>query len=422
MIFSKSQRATIVILLILLGVGAGLYPQANDLAAGEHLIVKLGRVLSYILVPLLILEQWKRFFYVATRNASLLVLIGITLASFLWSDSPASTIDNGKGLIRTTLLGMYLATQYNIKEQMRLFAKAIAVAAPISLIVALALPVYGIMNPIDDQTLGWRGIFFHKNDLGDVMAIGITIFFLLSHEKLRHKWLFWVVICLMIALLILANAKTPLIGLLTSLSLLPFHKMLRQQYTLKAFLLTISIILVGSSVVWISNNTEALLIAIGKDPGLNGRADTWTIIIRMIQERPWLGYGYFGFWSNPDNAAEVHKYYISSWKPGHAHNGLLTLLLDVGLVGGFVFLYNFFFTFKQSIFFARSSKSSHGIFPLQVLTFLVVGNISGNVILVPYGSISWLLYTTIVVSLSIHRERALRMEATQQVKPVLTTR
>jgi exopolysaccharide production protein ExoQ len=409
MIFNDRQRAAIVVLLILLAINVGLHPQAADAAvAGESSIVKIGRLLSYVLIPLLILEQWKKVVYVATRNISLLALVGLATISFLWSDGPSATIDTSKGLIRTTLFGIYLASQYSIKEQLQLVAKAIAIAAVLSFIIAVALPAYGVMNPLEGQTLGWRGIFPHKNDLGDVMATGTAIFVVLSCNATKHRWIFWPVIFLMIALLILANAKTPLIGLVTMLALMPFHNILRQKYTLKVPLIIGAIIFTGTLAVWLNTNFDAFLTGIGKDPGLNGRADIWTIIITMIQKRPWIGYGYNGFWANSVNVNEVHRQYFSSWKPGHAHNGLLTLLLDVGIVGLILFSFNLFNTLKNSILFARFSKSIEGIWPIQLLAMLINVNVSGNFILNSYGSIVWLLYTTLVFSLSIHKDRAKR--------------
>jgi O-antigen ligase len=403
MIFNNRQRTAIVIFLILLSIGAGLYPQGSNLSSADvHPIVKLGRLLSYVLIPLLILEQWKRFVYVATRNKSLLFLVGMALFSVFWSDSPDATIEQGKGLIRTTLFGIYLATQYSIREQLQLFSGTISIAALLSWFVCLALPSFGI----SDETLGWRGIFYHKNDLGDVMSVGIVLFFLLSQQKSKERWFNWLNICLCIPLLVLANAKTPLIGLITMIALMPFHKILRQKYTLKVPILIVATICLGVLAVWLASNFEVFITAIGKDPRLNGRTDIWAIVVQMIKQRPWLGYGYNGFWANPDNVAEVHRQYFSSWIPGHAHNGILTLLLDVGIVGLILFLINFFNAFRDSVLFARFSKTIEGIFPIQVISALAVVNVSGNSILNAYGSSIWLLYTATVFSLSIYKDRA----------------
>ena len=52
--------------------------------------------------------------------------------------------------------------------------------------------------------------------------------------------------------------------------------------------------------------------------------------MKDVADRPWLGYGYGGFWT-PQRVVEYA--YIHDWEFGHAHSIYLETLLNVGGVG-----------------------------------------------------------------------------------------
>lgn len=118
----------------------------------------------YVIALCLLFLRWKRSLYTITKSKPLLFLIGITLASALWSDAPALTLRRGAALVGTTLFGLYLATRYSLREQLQLLAWTLGIAALSSLMFGIALPAYGV-----DKTLyagAWRGVFVQKNVLG----------------------------------------------------------------------------------------------------------------------------------------------------------------------------------------------------------------------------------------------------------------
>ena len=60
-----------------------------------------------------------------------------------------------------------------------------------------------------------------------------------------------------------------------------------------------------------------------------GRTNIWKGIIEMILARK-SGYGYATFWGNNQYSAQYYsKYYIG----GHAHNGILEMLIQFGFIG-----------------------------------------------------------------------------------------
>ncbi len=78
--------------------------------------------------------------------------------------------------------------------------------------------------------------------------------------------------------------------------------------------------------------SDSILELLGKDPTLTGRTEIWAYVISDIQMKPLLGWGYGSFFGaiirQPEEISDaVH------WVVPQAHNGLLEMLLEIGLVG-----------------------------------------------------------------------------------------
>jgi exopolysaccharide production protein ExoQ len=83
---------------------------------------------------------------------------------------------------------------------------------------------------------------------------------------------------------------------------------------------------------------DTILELIGKDPTLTGRTEIWAYVIPDIWMKPWLGWGYFGFWQLANPAAfEISN--AVHWVVPHAHNGLLESLLEIGVLGTALFAF-----------------------------------------------------------------------------------
>ncbi|MBL8483430.1 MAG: O-antigen ligase family protein, partial [Rhodocyclaceae bacterium] len=67
--------------------------------------------------------------------------------------------------------------------------------------------------------------------------------------------------------------------------------------------------------------------------GFTGRDDIWDFLLARATERPWLGYGYGGFWDIGPDSPSVR--WGSGFLPmiNQAHNGYLDLFLALGVVG-----------------------------------------------------------------------------------------
>jgi len=70
---------------------------------------------------------------------------------------------------------------------------------------------------------------------------------------------------------------------------------------------------------------------VGEDATLTGRTDIWALSVEAIGDRPLLGHGYEAFWQRSDTAERIRA--REGWDVPSAHNGLLDVGLDLGVVG-----------------------------------------------------------------------------------------
>jgi exopolysaccharide production protein ExoQ len=77
--------------------------------------------------------------------------------------------------------------------------------------------------------------------------------------------------------------------------------------------------------------------AIFGDPTLTQRTDIWAFAIKMIEQRPWLGYGYEVFWGASVESPSVRQGPGFVAQMPHAHNGYIDIVLQTGYIGLAIF-------------------------------------------------------------------------------------
>ncbi|MBE8966027.1 O-antigen ligase family protein [Nostocales cyanobacterium LEGE 12452] len=394
-------------LLFFSGAGSYFIAPANHL----YLLVQIVANIIQIVTILLIGIRWKKIVPFVIKEKLLWILVGLTVASTLWSELPfmaALFHDHGPGagvipFIRVTLFGVYFAASYGLKEQMQLLTWTFGAAVLLSIVVALGLPHYGVTGSMvfleeDARHAGaWRGLYTHKNLFGIIMVLSAMVFRLVHIH--HNRWIAWTGFILSIALILLSTSKTALILLLTFLCLLPLYKALRWNYNL-AVPFFIALILIGGGMATLFlENAATILGALGRDLTFTGRTDIWSGVVNKIWERPWLGYGYHTFWLSVTDGT------IDVWSPTinrfmilpHAHNGFLDLSLDIGLLGLFLFMFSYVKVSLQAIQYLRLNQSSEGILPLAYLLFMVQFNLSEPSLM--REDIYWILYVSLTLSL-----------------------
>ncbi|NER50668.1 MAG: O-antigen ligase family protein [Symploca sp. SIO1A3] len=407
------KRATIFALLFLSEMLRfdSLYsdpdPRADVVAVGNPLdpVMSLLQHSIYAATFLLMLARWKSVIRAALRDQIIWLLAGIVLASFLWSDFPDWSLKKSITTVQTTYFGLYLASRYNFKQQLQMLAWAIGIITIVSLLFTLAFP--GAAIEAGANAGAWRGPFVQKNVLARIMVMGAIVFLLLALDSRRKRYLFWGGFGLCILMILLTGSKTALLLFLFVVILLPLYKALRWRDTILVPLIITLLLVAGSIAVLIVGNWENILVGLGRDPTLSGRTDLWELAIELISKRPWLGYGYQGFWIE-DGVAEI-IWKAEGYRPPHAHNGFVNITLDLGLVGLFLFLLIIAVTYLRAIAWLRLGKTTIELWPIFYVTFFFMYNHSENTI-IAHNSLFWALLSSVIFSMK-------RLRPAQPSKP-----
>lgn len=398
----KLTEKILTILLLLIAVGALTIHPAQEVSMstlGGDKLDTIFNIVSYLILFYLLILYWKGFIYVIIRSPLQFLLLAIVIFSLLWSEDLSSSLTYLRGLIRIYFLAIYLAMRYPLKEQIKLIAWALGVAASLSMLFSAFIPGYIHESP---ELLGmWSGIYGHKNELGYMMAWSAGVFLHLALSGHRYRWLMWALCGISICLIILSRSTTSLTILMTMILLLPFYRSLKKtNYKLQVITITSTLMLLMISSILLLNNAETVVGTSGKDLTFNGRSDLWELVISKILERPWLGYGFSGFWTS-NAASKLRATY--DWA-SNAHNGFLELLLELGFVGFLAFAAGFVRFFVMALTRIISvAKKPEDYWPMQMLIIIVIVNFSEARLLTP--SWNWLMYITMSLSLTVEYQR-----------------
>jgi exopolysaccharide production protein ExoQ len=374
---------------------------------GVSLPSPLGKILNaagYGVMPILIIRHWKRFLYVATKDVLLILLIGLAATSIFWSTAPDFTSNEIKALVRATLIGAYLATRYSLKEQMWLLAWVLGIGAFFSLTLPLAMPSYGGIH----DNGAWHGIFPYKNSLACLMTIASILFLFIAFDHRKHRWMALSVLGMAVALIVLSQSKTGYPIFVISLCLLPIYNFAKQQYKFRAFLLLIGLLVGGSAVILAMNNLEFIVVdTLGKDLEFNGRLPLWTLIMNKVFERPWLGYGFAGFWPSDEALFVLNNTWAGGRQEGlrfNAHSGYIDLLLQVGFIGFFLYVLGFILVFLRVLHLLFLNPKLENFWMLQPLVAILLFNLSDTISILSVGTL-WSLYVSISLSTALQETR-----------------
>lgn len=392
------------ILFVLISGGAN---QADVTATYDTSLFRLSFIVIYLITAGLLLLRWKQALYTLAREPLIPALVTLVFASTLWSSLPSRTLTDSITLVGSTLFGLYLATRYSLKQQLGLICWAFGIGVVLSFPFALLLPAYGKMGGL--HAGAWRGVYTHKNGLGATMVSSTMAFMVLAFQASRRQWLLqgigWLGVILSLVLLVLSRSTAALINVTLIISAITVLKIVRWRYRSLIIAIMSLLLFLEITVILLVGNAEAIADVLGKDLTLTGRTVLWSSVWRMIQEQPWLGYGYGAFWDVRSSGSQATQIWLATgWKMNHPHNGFLALWLDVGLVGLVLFLLIFIQGFYRSLMLARSDNSAATFLPVVSLFFLIISNL-GETALLESNSFPWVFFVCLTLTVTKELEK-----------------
>lgn len=273
---------------------------------------------------------WRGFRHLGRIGTGGILALALTVflcLSSVWSIDPQVTARRGILYLFFVIGSIGVASNLDGEEFMDVL-RGICFVSAIGSVILLYVYPYNAWMPQHDA---WRGLFAHKNTLGEMMATGTlaSLHGIRVGAKRRLFGIATLMACIYVAYY--ARSSTALLTIFVFCATDGLLILLRRGGISR--ILGISLIVILTPIAAVAAvSPDSLLEMIGKDPTLTGRTDVWAYVMYYISERPMLGWGLYAFWASANPLAETIWTEVG-WTVPHAHNGLLEMLLEVGIVG-----------------------------------------------------------------------------------------
>ncbi|MCY6493239.1 O-antigen ligase family protein [Leptolyngbya sp. GGD] len=374
------------------------------------LLIQLGILAAYFVLSAL---RWRKFIPAALKVPLCWALPLLAFFSSHWSVVPDLSGRRGLLLVGATMVAVYWSIRYPLSVLIRFVGWGFGLSAIGTVVLTLAFPAFGIDS--GEHAGAWQGMFAQKNALARAMLLATLSYACSVINRDRPKWLWWSGLFLATGLILLSTSKTGLLLLCTLMACIPLYRSLRAGSVPRVTLLALIGLLSASCAgLVIISYAELIVTALGRDLSLTGRTGIWEILASKISERPWLGYGYKGFWLDMDGeSADV--WYVTLFMSPNGHNGFLDLVLDLGFVGLGIFGLSCLLTVSRCLVWLRlQANPIIGIYPLLFFTYLMLSNVTESSLILDPNSIFWLLYATIAAVVQIQLPVTKRSRTLQQ--------
>jgi O-antigen ligase len=321
-----------------------------------------------------------------------LVIFNVILfGSLAWSVNPDLTLESLRSeYIQAVMTALFLATRFSVAQQVRLMAIATIIFGCLSFLFAVIFPDVGVHSL--EHAGAWRGIVNHKNYFSSVLVLGAASHLVLLLDPRERRWWQYMGLGLSIFLIIMSTSKTGqvlLCSLFIMMLLYPRFRWRGMRTVLTIYLIIFAILILtyGLFAAW-----DQIFVAIGRDPTLTGRTPIWQRLTEeYIPNRFWLGYGVASFWRS-----DIFR--GLNFIPSHGHNGWYDLILDVGIAGFIMYLACSVQAWARTFRLAYSSEKSSDLWPLALLTALMINNFTESLLLYQ-GNTIWILFMSVCWSL-----------------------
>ncbi len=373
MLFEKSKEALFVAVVAFVLTGAlwRVFSGSADAGIEGDTRTEMILALMYGGVALLAVMQFRWTAWLLLHSPALVGLLLVALVSPIWAQTPDLVFRRAISLLGTSLFGVVIASRLTFGQQLRLTRGVLRLAAVGCLVLFVVAPSHAMAT--DYGTGSIRGIFPHKNLFGAAMALGLLAEWYVMEEGGFGRIVKFASLALFSGLLLVARSVTSIVTVGGTLIIMWLYERFHRRYhiPLPAMLL----FLAGLAVcfAFFGVDTSIFTEMLGRSKDLTGRADLWHSVGTMILARPFLGYGFSGFWDGASLESYAVEKYVG-WSPNYSHNGYLEILLDLGIVGTGLFLIFLWKGMARTLRLAEEKVVKEDLWPLAFLIFFVVHN------------------------------------------------
>ncbi len=318
---------------------------------------------------------------------------GLALASTIWSPDAFETAKQSFVFVVVTLYAAYLVLRFTLREILVMLARMFVASGLINLAFVLAVPQFAVDSGL------WDGVFFQKNALGFTALLAVPILLVAGREGGQFRFFYYLSVPVQFALLFGSQSKTMLVATIASVALLILYRMFRGRRTLRGAVLLGVLIASLFTVGFATANLGLLTDFLDKDVTLTGRVPLWLDLMPLVSARPLLGYGYeaafAGFYS------PVHDIWVTiGWQPTHAHNAIMQVWMELGLVGVAIFVIGFFRAMARALNMLTVVPGAIGLWPLVYISAALLTGITESGIV--HSLVGWMLFVVAALAASYH--------------------
>jgi exopolysaccharide production protein ExoQ len=317
-------------------------------------------------------------------------VVGYLFLTAFWSMDPPTTVRIAIVYVFVMFGIIGVARTLEPDEFMHLLSWTCFLSGVASIALLIVSPSNALMSGGYMAGFDFRGTFPHKNFLGQVMATGV----LATLHDIRVARRGYVGKFAMLFVLIgVAFASKSTAAWLTTLAfcgITGYFVMWRKGGAARTIGTGLAAVLVPAFAA-VMMAPDMILELIGKDPTLTGRTEIWAFVMSDISMRPFLGWGFFGFWQ-PGNPAAVEIWDAIHWMVPQAHNGLLESLLTIGFVGTGMFIYILVRIFVLACRCLRTPAQALAVSTITCCVGLVLEGVSETILLAPTESLTPVLF------------------------------
>ncbi len=325
------------------------------------------------------------FFETLKRNWIIFPFTAFAGLSIFWSVYWQVSLYRWLIFLCTIITGAYIGLRYSIKDIMKLLSVFGIYILFISSMLVFFVPDVGVMNYHIIQG-AWKGLYWHKGHMGLIAAF-INIMFLInviySLQNKKKNIFFWGLLYVFSLLFVYqADSVAAYItiiflhgAILLALFLLKFGKRIQSFHYLAFFILLVF----ASFILYL--NLDAIFSLFNRNASLTGRVPMWSHLFdTYFSKRPLLGFGFNAFWYIDSYRVEVGR---AAGYPDPiviSDNGFIDLLINTGYIGFSLFLMFYFSAWWQSIKYAMKAKCIIDFYPLILMSYVLIANISWSLI------------------------------------------
>lgn len=262
------------------------------------------------------------------------LLLAWSVFSSLWTDDPLTAMPKAAVLLFSTLAAWRTTSIVTVGEMFSCLYYCLAALLLASVALVVFMPTIGVVQHEWQHVGNWQGVFGTKQGLGMASAMFLSVALL---RVSRRRTLFDVAMCgVGMACLLGSESRGAGVMACVAVACLLIARKYPKLAPVVTVVLLLDVVLAVADISYFTTTGNASILAFGYEVNFTERTFIWQYALSHWPDRPFLGYGLNGFWTNSD----VYYAYLRlhGWVLDNYHSGYLAIIVETGAVGFSLFL------------------------------------------------------------------------------------